>query len=202
MTRPWNAGLRDDETAEAAGTEGPPEQAFARVPPMIPIQEPTHMFHFTALDAAARSALPALLDVSFGPNRQSKIAYRFRDRVPEDERFGMAAWDGDLLIGGIQYWPCQVDGVTAQLLGPLAVAPSYRGRGAARGLVNRSMKLVEDAGVDLIVLIGDPNLYLQYGFTPARGQNLSIDGEPDHRVQMKPLTEAGRLATGLVTPSA
>ena len=159
------------------------------------------MFAFTQLDAAARSALPALLDVSFGPQRHSKIAYRFRDATPEDERFGMAAWDGDLLVGAIQYWPCHVVGVDAQLLGPLAVAPAYRGRGAARGLVNRSLKLVEDAGTDLVVLIGDPKLYLQYGFTPASGQGLTIEGEPDARVQMKPLTETGRQATGPVTPA-
>ncbi|WP_416899305.1 MAG: GNAT family N-acetyltransferase [Minwuia sp.] len=159
------------------------------------------MFAYTMLDDAARSALTALLDVSFGPDRHSKIAYRFRDDVPEDERFGMAAWDGDLLVGAIQYWPCHVDGVDAQLLGPLAVAPAYRGRGAARGLVNRSLQLVEDAGTDLVVLIGDPKLYLQYGFTPASGQSLVIEGEPDHRVQMKPLTDAGREATGLVSPA-
>lgn len=159
------------------------------------------MFTFRPLDAAARSHLPHLLDVSFGPDRNNKIAYRFRDQVAEDERFGLAAWDGDLLVGGIQYWPCAVDGVEAQLLGPLAVAPSYRGRGAARGLVNRSLQLVEDAGVDLVVLIGDPKLYLQYGFCPASKQDLSIEGEPDSRVQMKPLTDRGRAASGLVQPA-
>lgn len=159
------------------------------------------MFDFRSLDATARLHLPYLLDVSFGPDRNSKIAYRFRDHAAEDERFGLAAWDGDLLVGGIQYWPCKVEGVDAQLLGPLAVAPSYRGRGAAKGLVNRSLKLVEDARVDLVVLIGDPKLYLQYGFCPASGQGLSIEGEPDSRVQMKPLTDAGRTATGLVTPA-
>ncbi|WP_417519025.1 GNAT family N-acetyltransferase [Minwuia sp.] len=141
-----------------------------------------------------------MLDVSFGPDRHAKIAYRFRDDVAEAETYGLAAWDGDLMIGAIQYWPCSVAGVKALLLGPLAVAPSYRGRGAAKALVNQSLRLVEDAGLDLVVLIGDPKLYLQYGFTPARGQDLSIDGEPDERVQMKPLTEAGRRATGLVSP--
>ena len=158
------------------------------------------MFHFTQLDAAARAALNDLLDVSFGPDREKKIAYRFRDGVDEDARFGMAAWDGDLMIGAIQYWPCRAGGVDTMLLGPLAVAPSYRGRGAARALVNQSLQKVADAGIDLVVLIGDPKLYLQYGFTPASGQGLWIDGEPDSRVQMKPLTAAGRSATGQVTP--
>lgn len=158
------------------------------------------MFHFTQLDHAARAALTELLDVSFGPDREKKIAYRFRDGVDEDARFGMAAWDGDLMIGAIQYWPCRVDGVEAMLLGPLAVAPSYRGRGAARALVNQSLQKVADTGIDLVVLIGDPKLYLQYGFTPAFGQGLWIEGEPDSRVQMKPLTAAGREATGQVSP--
>ncbi|PJK30273.1 GNAT family N-acetyltransferase [Minwuia thermotolerans] len=160
------------------------------------------MFQFTLLNAVARAALPALLDVSFGPEREKKIAYRFRDHVDEDERFGMAAWDGDLMVGAIQYWPCRAGGVDAMLLGPLAVAPSYRGRGAARALVNQSLQKVADAGIDLVVLIGDPRLYLQYGFTPASGQGLWIEGEPDSRVQMKPLTAAGRSASGQVTPMA
>lgn len=154
------------------------------------------------MDAASASEFPAILDICFGTDRQLKIAYRFRDGVPPCGRFCLVAHAFGELIGGIQYWPCQVAGVDARLLGPIAVLPAWRGRGAARALVNQSMDMVARAGVDLVVLIGDAALYRQYGFTPASAQGLFIADENPERVQMRPLTQAGAEASGEVATAA
>ncbi|GJL88839.1 MAG: N-acetyltransferase GCN5 [Minwuia thermotolerans] len=156
------------------------------------------MFRISHMDAESASRFPAILDICFGPDRTSKIAYRFRDGVPPCDRFGLAAHAEEGMIGGIQYWPCRVAGVTARLLGPVAVLPAWRGRGAARALVNQSMDLVAEAGVDLVVLVGDAALYRQYGFYPASAQSLFIADENPERVQIRPLTPAGAAATGEV----
>ena len=150
------------------------------------------------MDAASASEFPTILDICFGPSRNAKIAYRFRDGVPSCARFALAAHSEEGMIGGIQYWPCQVEGVTARLLGPVAVLPAWRGRGAARALVSQSMDLVAAAGIDLVVLIGDPALYRQYGFFPASAQSLFIVDENPERVQIRPLTTAGAAASGEV----
>lgn len=158
------------------------------------------MITFSCLHERARADLPGLLDVSFGPDRFNKVAYRFRDNIDEDARFSLSAHDGPMLVGTIQYWPCRVKGAHALLLGPLAVAPSYRNRGIARLLVNQSLDLVTQHDIDLIVLIGDAKLYQQYGFVSSITQSLTIADEPAERVQIKSLTPKGARATGSVEP--
>jgi len=160
------------------------------------------MIHLACLHDRARDALPGLLDVCFGPDRHNKIAYRFRDSIDEDQRFALSAHDGPMLVGAIQYWPCHVSKVSALLLGPLAVAPAYRNQGIARLLVNQSLEQVRQHKADLIVLIGDPELYRQYGFVTSATQGLTIEGEPVERVQIKALTPKGQAATGEVLPGA
>lgn len=158
------------------------------------------MFRILPLDVAAEAAFPEILDICFGPDRQKKIAYRFRDGVPPSREFGLAAFADGEMIGGIQYWPCLAGRCSAQLLGPVAVLPAWRGRGAARALVNESLQLVAEAGVDIVVLIGDPALYRQYGFLPASAQAMWIADENPERVQIKPLTAKGARCKGAVTP--
>ncbi|MEC9344594.1 MAG: GNAT family N-acetyltransferase [Pseudomonadota bacterium] len=158
------------------------------------------MFRIEPMDAAAEAAYPEILDICFGPDRKKKISYRFRDGVEPSRQFALAAYDGERMIGAIQYWPCMVQGCRAELLGPVAVLPAYRGRGAARALVTQSLVLCRKAGIDIVVLVGDPALYRQYGFLPASAQSMYIPDENPARTQIKPFTVRGGRARGAVLP--
>jgi putative acetyltransferase len=61
---------------------------------------------------------------------------------------------------------CDVRGsdASAVLLGPLAVAPAWQRRGVGSALVRTGLRRLEDMGVGLVFVLGDPAYYERFGF--------------------------------------
>lgn len=55
----------------------------------------------------------------------------------------------------------------ALVLAPLAVSPSFRGRGAGTALMHECMGRADHAGEPLLLLVGRPIHYARFGFVPA-----------------------------------
>lgn len=72
----------------------------------------------------------------------------------------------DNVVGHVIFTHCGIDGATsrASLLGPLAVTPSRHGRGVGSALVRAGLKLLEDAKVRSVFVLGDPAYYRRFGF--------------------------------------
>lgn len=70
------------------------------------------------------------------------------------------------VVGHVILTKCGVvgSGVTAALLGPLAVAPAQQRRGIGSALVRAGLKRLKDEGVDLVCVLGDPDYYGRLGF--------------------------------------
>lgn len=130
-----------------------------------------------------------LLDRTFGFERTRKTVYRLREHLdPLPELcFSAVAGDGGLL-GSIRYWPIEIAGTPAILLGPLAVEPALQGRGIGKALVRHSLEVAAKAGYRICVVVGDPNYYRPFGFESAPRHGLSLPGpvEPE-RFQVKEL---------------
>ena len=130
-----------------------------------------------------------LLDRTFGFERTRKTVYRLREHLdPLPELcFSAVAGDGGFL-GSIRYWPIEIAGTPAILLGPLAVEPALQGRGIGKALVRHSLAAAQAAGHRICVVVGDPNYYRPFGFLPASGHGLLLPGpvEPE-RFQVKAL---------------
>jgi len=130
-----------------------------------------------------------LLDRTFGFERTRKTVYRLREHLdPLPELcFSAIAGDGGFL-GSIRYWPIEIAGTPAILLGPLAVEPALQGRGIGKALLRHSLDAAEAAGHRICVVVGDPNYYRPFGFESAPGHGLSLPGpvEPE-RFQVKAL---------------
>ncbi len=52
-------------------------------------------------------------------------------------------------------------------LAPLAVVPKFQKQGIGGSLIKKGLELLSKANVDLVFVIGWPNYYPHYGFTPA-----------------------------------
>ncbi|GAB4362487.1 MAG: N-acetyltransferase [Kiloniellaceae bacterium] len=130
-----------------------------------------------------------LLDRTFGFERTRKTVYRLREHLdPLPELcFSAIAGDGGFL-GSIRYWPIEIAGTPAILLGPLAVEPALQGRGIGKALVRHSLEAAVKAGHRICVVVGDPTYYRPFGFESAPGHGLSLPGpvEPE-RFQVKAL---------------
>lgn len=123
-----------------------------------------------------------LLDRTFGFDRHNKTVYRLREGIAPDARlcFVAAASDGGLLAS-LRFWPIDIEGARAILLGPLAVEPALQGLGIGRALVRHGLDTGRRHGERLCVVVGAPDYYRPYGFVNAAGAGLILPGpvEPE-----------------------
>lgn len=136
------------------------------------------------------ASVEALLDAAFGPDRGSKVSYRYRRRVPRVDELCLVAEEAGRLVGTIRYWPVRLEQEPALLLGPVATDPSRRAVGIGRALVFESLARAADLGWNLVFLVGDRDYYRRFGFEvvpptivmpgeqPARVQWRYLDGRP------------------------
>lgn len=149
------------------------------------------------------AAVEALLDRSFGPDRQKKTVYRLREGVAPVQELGFVAFDNKALRGSLQFWPIQVRPlqsdaapVPAILLGPLAVEPACAGRGIGMGLMRVSLQRATQLGHKVVILVGDLPYYSRVGFHREGAEGLRLPGPVDpNRVLIRELAEGA--AAGL-----
>jgi putative acetyltransferase len=60
--------------------------------------------------------------------------------------------------------------VPVQVLSPLAVAPGRQRRGIGAALIRHGLRLLDDRGVPVVFLEGDPRYYSRAGFAPGAEQ--------------------------------
>src|SRR3954471_12559213 len=150
-------------------------------------------------DVVAREAL---LDASFGANRQTRTCQRLRDgRAPADGLAFTAIRDGRL-VGTVRLWHVSAGSRPALVLGPLAVDPSCRGLGIGAALMNRALAIAAARGHGAVILLGDAAYYERFGFSAEKTAKLSLPG-PFERERLLGLElRDGALdgACGLIVP--
>jgi len=90
--------------------------------------------------------------------------------------------DGDALVsliaetegeffGHVLFSPVRLDpptvGVSGAALAPIAVMPAHQGRHLGTRLVLAGLEACREAGVDFVVVLGDPIFYSRFGFRAA-----------------------------------
>ena len=143
------------------------------------------MFVISAERPGDGPAIEALLDRAFGPDRHTRIAYRYRRDVAPVPGLGLIALDrgADALVGSIRYWPVTIGaGTPALLLGPLAVAPGRGGEGIGRDLMRQSLDLAQARGNGIVLLVGRQDYYGKFGFRPASPHGIAMPDETPQRL--------------------
>ena len=124
-------------------------------------------------------AIETLLDVSFGPGRFAKTAYRLREGVAAIPALSYVAEEDGELRGTIRYWPVLIGGMASLMLGPIAVLAAHRGRGMAVGLMNETLALAAALGHRSVVLVGDEPYYARVGFSRVPAGRITMPGPVD-----------------------
>ena len=70
------------------------------------------------------------------------------------------------IVGHVIFTRCGVVGnsVNAALLGPLTVTPEWQRQGIGSAIVHAGLRWLEDSGVNLVLVLGDPAYYGRLGF--------------------------------------
>jgi predicted N-acetyltransferase YhbS len=169
----------------------------------IPARSPAAPFAIRGERASDIAAREALLDASFGANRNARTCQRLRDgRAPAEGLAFTAVRDGKL-VGTIRLWHVNAVGKPALVLGPLAVDPSCRGLGIGAALIRHALAAATARGHGAVILLGDAPYYGRFGFTAANAANLSLPGPFERERLLGIELREGTLdgAAGLILPS-
>ena len=73
---------------------------------------------------------------------------------------------GSRIAGHVLFTRCGMAGseASAALLAPLAVAPAWQRQGVGTALVRAGLRQLQDLGVGLVFVLGDPAYYRRFGF--------------------------------------
>ena len=122
----------------------------------------------------------ALYDLCFSPARTALSSYRLRAGVPTVAALCLILRDDDnTLAAAIRYWPVEVGGEDALLLGPVAVHPTRQGEGLGGMLINESLAEARRLGWERVMLVGDAPYYRRVGFVKLEGVEMPPPTNPD-----------------------
>lgn len=128
----------------------------------------TRMTEKPATRAVTPADIPALSRLHacvFGPGRFARSAYRVREGQGPLSRFCRLAIHEGNIVAALRMTEAAIGMRTgAALLGPLAVHPDFRGQGFGKQLIADAIDAMRDAGVELVVLVGDLPYYGRFGF--------------------------------------
>jgi len=95
-----------------------------------------------------------------------------------DGSLSLVAIVDDRLVGHIMFTPVTVDdaaGPRVAALAPLSVVPERQRTGIGTHLVRAGLAACRDAGYAAIVVVGHPEYYPRFGFTPAHAVGLRCE---------------------------
>ena len=126
-----------------------------------------------ASDVVAREAL---LDACFGDNRHTRTCQRLRDGRAPAEGLALSAVRQGRLVGSVRLWHVSAGGISALMLGPLAVEASSRQLGVGAALMDHALAAAKARGHRAVILLGDAPYYSRFGFSAAKTGELTLPG--------------------------
>lgn len=125
------------------------------------------------------AAIDAIHDLTFGPGRYSRTAFRLREgHAPDGPTSLVAVYRGNV-IGSVRLTAIMAGDRPALLLGPLAVLPALKSLGVGKALMRLSMEAARQRHHQLIVLVGDLPYYWPFGFRVVPAGRLELPGPVD-----------------------
>lgn len=136
------------------------------------------------------AVIDAIADEAFGPGRFVRAAERVREMAPHDRRLSFVALLDGVVIGSVRLTPIRIGEAPCLMLGPLAVRPSFKGKGIGRRLMATAETTALMAGERVIMLVGDRAYYMPIGYRPLPVGSVVMPGPVDRtRILGLPLVE-------------
>ncbi len=123
-------------------------------------------------NASDIEAIHAVNKAAFRTDGEARVVDQLRENCSDSDFVSFIAEVNDEIVGQILFTPVELitsDNriVEGMGLAPLAVLPSYQGRGIGSALCEAGIAAVRDMGAPFVVVLGHPGYYPRFGFTPA-----------------------------------
>ncbi|MBL4917687.1 GNAT family N-acetyltransferase [Szabonella alba] len=142
----------------------------------------------------------ALYDLCFAPGRTALSSYRLREGVPTVASLCLVLRDAEgVLAAAIRYWPVEVGGQDALLLGPVAVHPTRQGEGLGALLITESLAAARRLGWERAMLVGDAPYYSRFGFHKLEGVEMPPPTNPERVLGIALVRDGWQGVQGAVT---
>ncbi|MCW2962924.1 MAG: family acetyltransferase [Actinomycetia bacterium] len=113
------------------------------------------------------AAIVALTDVAFEGSEEALRVVR--ELEPE---ISLVYEDGGAIVGHVMLTRMEMGDHRPFQLSPLSVAPSHQNRGIGSELTREALRLADEAGEPLVLVLGHPTYYPRFGFEPATALGL------------------------------
>jgi len=141
---------------------------------------------------ADHDAVADVTAAAFGKQDEARLVEAIRaseEYVPE---LTLLAEDDGRIVGHVMYSYSALEGSDTRLLqlSPLSVAPDRQGEGIGAALTRESLRLADERGEPLVLVLGHPTYYPRFGFRPASTLGLLAPNPewPDEAFMAVPLT--------------
>ena len=137
----------------------------------------------------------ALVEAAFGSKAEADLVQRLREGG--DLVLSLAADDGGP-VGHIAFSRLalpETPSAGACALAPLAVSPQRQRQGIGSALVREGLTRLAQGGMDLVLVLGEPDYYGRFGFAPDLAKRLMTPYDGPY-LQALALSERGKAAHG------
>ena len=104
--------------------------------------------------------------VAFGGDSEVTLVNRLRD--DSLIMVELVAVEGETVVGHVVYsrLMAEIDGrrLNAAALAPVAVRPDRQDQGIGSALIERGLTILQEAGTDIVFVLGHPSYYPRFGF--------------------------------------
>jgi putative acetyltransferase len=116
--------------------------------------------------------------LSFPEDNEARLVDMLRDSESYVNGLSIVAEKDGEVVGHILFTKLTIESsegdFVALSLAPLAVKPNFQGQGIGSGLIKEGIKKCKSLGYKAIVVVGHPEYYPRFGFSPAREKGLEL----------------------------
>lgn len=150
------------------------------------------------------AAIHAVNALAFGREQEARLVDTLRQSPGFTPELSLVAVEAGQVVGHVLFSPIRIETESGDVpilsLAPVAVRPEAQNRGIGSQLIRHGLDECRRLGHTIVVLIGHPNYYPRFGFSPARAMGLEapfpIPDEAFMALELVPGALAG--VTGLV----
>lgn len=108
---------------------------------------------------------------AFGKDTEAELVRDLLRDPSAEPLYSFLAFENDRAVGHILFSSARLENcdkaVSIAILAPLAVIPDFQRQGVGGRLIAHGLKVLTNAGVDLVFVLGHPGYYPRFGFEPA-----------------------------------